>query len=127
MIQEKIKSRNELELFCKEWKNEGLKIGFTSGSFDLIHAGHVEYLETAKNYCDILIVGLNSDNSVNRYKGKNRPIIPQQERTTILAGLESVDYVFIFEERRNHTNIEKLQPNFWHFTSIRTKVQKNLA
>lgn len=113
MIQKKIKIRNELELLCKDWKNEGLKIGFTSGSFDLLHAGHVEFLETAKSHCDILIVGLNSDDSVNRYKGKNRPIVPQQERATILASLESVDYVFIFDERRNHTNIEKLQPDIY--------------
>ncbi len=88
-------------------------VGFTSGAFDLLHAGHVEYLEKAKAQCDILIVGLNSDDSVQQYKGKGRPIVPQMERAKLLAGLTAVDYIFIFSERRNQQNIESLNPDLY--------------
>jgi D-glycero-D-manno-heptose 1,7-bisphosphate phosphatase len=113
MSNKKIKTREELESFCREWRAEGLTVGFTSGAFDLLHAGHVEHLEKAKDRCDILLVGLNSDSSVKRYKGEGRPIMPASERAKILAALGAVDFVFIFEERRNHTNIQKLQPDYY--------------
>lgn len=113
MLTNKIKSRDELIEMCQLWRESGLKIGFTSGAFDLLHAGHVEFLEKAKSYCDKLIVGLNSDSSIRRYKGNHRPIISQQERMTVIAGLEMVDFVFFFEERRNKTNIESLKPHFY--------------
>lgn len=113
MIRDKIKTREELAELCKTWRDNKRIIGFTSGAFDLLHAGHIEYLEKAKEQCDILIVGLNSDASVRRYKGENRPIIPEKERIKIVAALAAVDYVFIFNERRNRKNIEHLKPDIY--------------
>ena len=110
---EKIKTREELSKLAESFKKQKKKIGFTSGVFDIMHAGHVDFLQKAKSKCDILIVAINSDESVKRYKGENRPIISQKERAYVLAGLESVDYVFIFEERRNKENIEMLKPDFY--------------
>ncbi len=113
MSLKKIIPREKLKKICEEWRQEGLIVGFTSGAFDILHAGHIEYLAKAKDHCDILIVGLNSDVSVQSYKGKGRPIIKQEERAQIVAALEMVDYIFIFEERRNQKNIEILQPDFY--------------
>lgn len=113
MIQQKIKTREELARLCEQFRQQGKTIGFTSGVFDLLHAGHVDYLEKAKALCDILIVGLNSDASVRAYKGQNRPIVPQDQRLKVVAGLESVDYVFPFDERRNQKNIEALKPHLY--------------
>ncbi len=111
--EKKIRTREELARICEYIRKEGKKIGFTSGSFDLIHAGHVDYLRKAKQRCHMLIVGVNSDTSVRKYKGENRPIIPEDERMAILASLESVDYVFLFDERRNKENIQALKPDFY--------------
>lgn len=113
MIEDKIKSRDELILLCDEFRKKKRIIGFTSGTFDFLHAGHVDYLEKVKMQCDILIVGVNSDESVKKYKGLNRPIIPERSRAKIIAALEVVDYVFIFEERRNQQNITLLKPNYY--------------
>ncbi|HDL18861.1 MAG TPA: D-glycero-beta-D-manno-heptose 1,7-bisphosphate 7-phosphatase [Bacteroidetes bacterium] len=113
MLKDKIKQRAELVPLCRTWRSEKRVIGFTSGAFDLLHAGHVEYLEKARQQCDILIVGLNSDASVRRYKGKNRPVIPEHERIKIVAALASVDYVYGFNERRNRKNIEQLKPDIY--------------
>lgn len=113
MIKDKIKRREELVEICRRLKAENKKIGFTSGVFDLIHAGHVEYLEKAKALCDVLIVGLNSDASTSAFKGAGRPIIPETQRALVLAALEPVDYVFVFDERRNKKNIELLQPDLY--------------
>lgn len=113
MIQDKIKSRDELEKICKILRAEGKTVGFTSGAFDLLHAGHVDYLEKAKQLCDILVVGVNSDRSIRRYKGTERPFVEEQQRMKVIAALESVDYVFLFHERRNKKNVESLRPNFY--------------
>ncbi len=112
-ISDKIKSREELTTMRKSWKMDGKKAGFTSGAFDLLHAGHVDYLEKAKEICDILIVGLNTDASIQQYKGPDRPIVSQDYRIQVIAALEMVDYVFLFEERRNKQNIEILQPDYY--------------
>ena len=98
---------------CETLKKQGKTIGFTSGVFDLVHAGHVDYLEKAKNICNILIVGINSDASVRRFKEDMRPVIPEDERAVVVAGLASVDYVFIFNERRNRKNIELIKPDYY--------------
>jgi D-glycero-D-manno-heptose 1,7-bisphosphate phosphatase len=111
--EEKIKSRAQLAKICLDLKKMGKKVGFTSGSFDIIHAGHVSYLEKAKDMCDILIVAVNSDESVRKYKGSDRPIVPENERIRLIAGLCSVDYAFLFDERRNSTNIEELRPDYY--------------
>jgi rfaE bifunctional protein nucleotidyltransferase chain/domain len=93
------------------WKNEGNKIVFTNGCFDLIHIGHVLYLEEAKNLGDKLIVAANSDNSVRQLKGAHRPIKDEYNRTHILAALASVDMVLVFDEADPMTLIQKLIPH----------------
>jgi len=87
------------------------KIVFTNGCFDILHAGHVLYLQAAKELGDILIVGLNSDSSVKRLKGDSRPINNEHDRAIVLAGLASVDYVVIFEEDTPYELIKKIQPD----------------
>jgi D-beta-D-heptose 7-phosphate kinase/D-beta-D-heptose 1-phosphate adenosyltransferase len=84
---------------------------FTNGCFDILHSGHVLYLEEAKALGDILIVGLNSDESVRRLKGEARPINSQDDRAIVLAGLASVDYVIIFEEDTPYNLIKAIQPD----------------
>ena len=95
----------------KKWKNEGKKIVFTNGCFDIIHAGHVDYLEKAKSYGDILVVGLNSDDSVKRLKGKDRPINPQEHRKKVLEALKPVDLVIIFDEDTPERLIKEVKPD----------------
>lgn len=95
----------------KKWKNEGEKIVFTNGCFDIIHAGHVDYLEKAKSYGDILVVGLNSDDSVKRLKGKDRPINPQEYRKKVLEALKPVDLVIIFDEDTPERLIKEVKPD----------------
>ena len=79
-------------------RQAGDRVVFTNGCFDLLHPGHVSYLESARALGDVLVVGVNSDASVRRLKGSSRPILTQEERATILAGLRSVDFVVVFEE-----------------------------
>ena len=85
--------------------------GITASTFDLLHAGHISYLEKAKNFGDILILGLNSDRSVNSLKGKGRPVNLQEDRAYILAALEVVDYVVIFDEDTPYETIKALKPS----------------
>ncbi|HOV16482.1 MAG TPA: D-glycero-beta-D-manno-heptose 1-phosphate adenylyltransferase [Candidatus Cloacimonadota bacterium] len=87
------------------------KIVFTNGCFDILHAGHVQYLEQAKKLGDILVVGLNSDASVRRLKGENRPINKQEDRALVLAALEFVDYIIIFEEDTPYELIKTVNPD----------------
>ncbi len=87
------------------------KVVFTNGCFDIIHAGHVDYLEKAKRLGDVLVVGLNSDSSVRRIKGDKRPIIPEKMRAKVLCGLEPVDYVVIFDEDTPIRLIEAIRPD----------------
>jgi D-beta-D-heptose 7-phosphate kinase / D-beta-D-heptose 1-phosphate adenosyltransferase len=93
-----IKTWDEISSIVNSLKNKNKKIVFTNGCFDILHSGHVKYLEEAKGFGDILILGLNSDASTQRLKGKNRPINTQIDRAYILASLEVVDYVVIFDE-----------------------------
>lgn len=103
-IEELIAIRNDLKLQNK-------KVVFTNGVFDILHAGHVDYLSKAKEKGDVLIVGLNSDSSVRRIKGELRPIVPQHERAFIISSLKPVDYVVIFDEDTPHEVINKLIPD----------------
>ena len=103
-IKEILKIRDSL-------KQKGKKIVFTNGCFDILHAGHVDYLKKAKECGDVLIVGLNSDSSVRKNKGENRPIVTQNERSYILKNLKSVDYVVLFEEDTPINLIEKILPD----------------
>jgi D-beta-D-heptose 7-phosphate kinase / D-beta-D-heptose 1-phosphate adenosyltransferase len=106
-----IKSFHEISKISDECKLKNRKIVFTNGCFDIIHLGHIKYLETAKSLGDILILGLNSDNSVASLKGEDRPINKQDDRAYILAAFEAVDYVVIFEEDTPHNLIKKIKPN----------------
>ena len=108
--EEHIKNLNEIESLSKELRMRGKKIVFTNGCFDILHAGHVKYLETAKSFGDILIVGLNSDQSVKTLKGKDRPINLEIDRAYILAALEVVDYVVIFNEDTPYELIKTINP-----------------
>lgn len=87
------------------------KIVFTNGCFDIIHAGHVRYLEQARLLGDILIIGLNSDASVKRLKGSNRPVNNEQNRAIVLAALEAVDYIIVFEDDTPYELIKEIQPD----------------
>lgn len=95
----------------KAWKDAGKKIVFTNGCFDLIHIGHVLYLEEAKSLGDILIVAANSDASVSKLKGPHRPIKDEYNRTHILAALASVDMVLVFEEDDPYNIIKQIKPD----------------
>ncbi len=106
-----IKTFDEIEALAKRLHEKGKKIIFTNGCFDIIHAGHVKYLEVAKSYGDILILGLNADSSVRKLKGPTRPINNQEDRAYILASLESVDYVVIFEEETPYELIKLIKPH----------------
>jgi len=108
---EHIKTLIEIAALSEELKARGKKIIFTNGCFDILHAGHVRYLETAKSYGDILILGLNSDRSVTALKGKGRPINAQIDRAYILAALEAVDYVVVFEEDTPYDLIKAVKPH----------------
>ncbi len=108
---EHIKTLIEITALSEELKARGKKIIFTNGCFDILHAGHVRYLETAKSYGDILILGLNSDRSVTALKGKGRPINAQIDRAYILAALEAVDYVVVFEEDTPYDLIKAVKPH----------------
>ena len=105
--------RNDVENFCDELKRRGNKIVFTNGCFDILHAGHVRYLTAAKTFGDVLIVGLNSDESVRRLKGASRPINSQLDRAEVLLGLKAVDHVIIFGEQTAEALIAEVKPNVY--------------
>ena len=107
-LEEKIKSLDEI---CQILKNSDKKVVFTNGCFDILHAGHIKYLNKAKKLGDILIIGLNSDSSVKRLKGKTRPINSQNSRALLLSALEFVDFVVIFDEDTPLNLIEKIRPD----------------
>ena len=112
-MQGKIVTREELVRLREELRSAGKRVGFTSGVFDIVHPGHVEYLEQARAQVDVLLVGLNSDSSVKANKGETRPIVPQRARAEVIAGMQAVDYVFIFSERNNNLNIELIKPDVY--------------
>lgn len=107
----KLRSRKGLKLLAKQEKAKGKTIVFANGCFDFLHAGHIKYLQEAKGFGDILIVGLNSDESVKRLKGKQRPIIHERERAYILSELSCIDYIIVFDEDTPLELIKELQPN----------------
>ena len=107
----KIFNINQLGTSLNNWRADGLKIVFTNVCFDLIHRGHIEYLLKAKSFGDVLIVGLNSDSSVKKLKGKNRPIIRQEDRAFILSNIIAVDGVVIFTEETPIQLINTISPD----------------
>ena len=106
----KIKSRQELKGILEQLKAEGKEIVFTNGCFDLLHPGHVHYLEKAKAQGDVLLVALNSDASVRKIKGQDRPVLSEEERCEVISALGCVDFVTTFEEQTPQTIIEELIP-----------------
>ena len=103
--------KSDLTNTIRTLRRKGNRIVFTNGVFDILHRGHVEYLSKAKNSGDILIVGLNSDASVRRLKGVNRPLNNQNDRAVILLGLKAVDYVVIFGEDTPDKLIKQIRPD----------------
>jgi len=110
-MRKKIKKEEELPGIIRDLKTRGKRIVFTNGCFDLLHIGHIRYLEEAKALGDVLVVGVNSDSSVRKLKGLKRPILPEEERTEILSGLGCVDYVTLFDEIDPFKLITSLQPD----------------
>lgn len=106
-----IKTISEIKVLRKSFKDQNKKVVFTNGVFDLIHAGHVDYLTKAKALGDVLIVGMNTDASVRRIKGDKRPILKQDERAFIISSLKPVDYVAFFDEDTPKEIIDELIPD----------------
>jgi D-beta-D-heptose 7-phosphate kinase / D-beta-D-heptose 1-phosphate adenosyltransferase len=101
----------DLETQLTEWRRQGLRVGFTNGCFDILHPGHVKVLTAARAACDRLIVGLNSDASVKRLKGEGRPVQNERARAEVLAALEAVDLIAIFEEDTPIRLISAIRPS----------------
>ena len=123
-------SREALILARQEWRRAGRKVVFTNGCYDVLHPGHIRLLESARSLGDILILALNTDASVQRLKGPNRPLIPQQERAEMAAALEAVDAVTFFDEDTPRELIAAVLPDVlvkgadWsHFIAGREEVE----
>jgi D-beta-D-heptose 7-phosphate kinase/D-beta-D-heptose 1-phosphate adenosyltransferase len=101
----------DLDAHVLDWRKQGLRVGFTNGCFDILHPGHVKVLTAARGACDRLIVGLNSDASVRRLKGEGRPVQDERARSEVLAALEAVDLVVIFEEDTPIKLIAQIKPS----------------
>ncbi len=102
---------SEIENLINKLKSEHKKIVFTNGVFDIIHRGHVEYLNEAKSMGEVLIVGINSDESVKKIKGDKRPVVNQENRAIVLANLKAVDYVIVFDEDNPYSIIKSILPD----------------
>ncbi len=109
-MEDKIKTLRALLPVLEKLRRSGQQIVFTNGCFDLIHIGHVRYLREAKGAGDVLVVGLNSDRSVRGLKGPGRPLVPEGERAELLAALEMVDYVVIFDRPTPRELIAAISP-----------------
>jgi rfaE bifunctional protein nucleotidyltransferase chain/domain len=107
----KILDRKTLKEKIDALRREGKKIAFTNGCFDILHVGHVRYLKEARKTADVLILALNSDSSVRAIKGEKRPLVPESERAEVLAALECIDFVTIFQEPTPLTLICCLKPD----------------
>lgn len=103
----------ELHIMREKWQRDGLQLVFTNGVFDLLHSGHVVYLEQARALGDVLVVGLNSDASTQAIKGTSRPLVPAAERALVLTALRCVDYVTIFEPPTAEQLVATLKPDVY--------------
>ncbi len=111
-LKEKVVSQDQALKNLKAWREKNKKIVFTNGCFDIVHPGHIDYLSQARDLGDILVLGLNTDQSVRRLnKGSNRPINDERTRAYVLAGLASVDLIVFFDEETPYNLIKLLQPN----------------
>ncbi len=109
--QRKIITRAKLAEVVRKFHRRGEKVVFTNGCFDILHVGHVSYLEAARNKGDALVIGLNSDSSVRAIKGPKRPIVSQQERARVIAALDCVDYLTVFNEETPLALIKAVKPD----------------
>ena len=128
----KLLGRQQMKAECQRLREANQTVVFTNGTFDILHAGHTTYLDQARRLGDVLIVGLNSDTSIRSIKGKNRPIINESHRSRMLAALECVDYVVLFDEDEPQDLISTLLPDVlvkaedWsHYVSGRDVVEAN--
>ncbi|MCX8082796.1 MAG: D-glycero-beta-D-manno-heptose 1-phosphate adenylyltransferase [bacterium] len=110
-MKKKIKSFQDIEKIVKRLKKAEKKIVFTNGCFDILHKGHIRLLKKAKSLGDVLIVGLNTDSSVRRLKGKKRPFLKEKDRAEILSSLEMVDYVVLFHQDTPYELIRIIKPD----------------
>jgi len=108
---EKLKTQDEMAEIIKSLKNQGKRVVLANGCFDIFHGGHISYLESARSLGDVLVVALNSDTSIQKLKGKGRPIIPEQERAELLSEMEAVDYIVLFDEETCDKVLERLRPD----------------
>lgn len=111
MVSKKIQIQLKLADIVKNGKALGKVVGFTNGCFDILHRGHIRYLTKTKKECDILVVGVNSDASVKSIKGPDRPVNDQESRLEVLAALENIDYLTLFDEDTPEKLIKKLTPD----------------
>nr|BBH90541.1 hypothetical protein KTC_52920 [Thermosporothrix sp. COM3] len=125
-IQQKILARATLADIVRQRQAAGEQAVFTNGCFDLLHLGHVRYLQEARDLGDFLIVGLNADASVRRLKGEERPLVPQEERAEILAALQMVDYITIFDEPTAEELVNTLRPSIYVKGADYASVQNSL-
>jgi len=110
MNHKKIKNIRAIKSIVARLRARRKKVVFTNGCFDILHVGHIHYLRKARSLGDILVVGLNTDRSVRQIKGEKRPIVPQKDRAEVLAALEFVDYVVLFDEPDPFSLIQKVKP-----------------
>ncbi len=109
----KLKTLDQLRAVMKRLKREGKRVVWTNGCFDILHVGHIMYLQAARQEGDIMIVGLNSDASVRENKGPDRPVVCERDRAQVLSALECVDYIVIFDEKTPMPLLEALQPDVY--------------
>ncbi len=111
IIYNKIIPRTEIVELANKWRENGDKIVFTNGCFDLIHRGHIEYLSRAADLSERMIVGLNTDASVSRLKGKDRPVVDEESRAILMGAFEFVDAVVYFDDDTPYELIKEIQPD----------------
>ncbi len=107
----KLKSLEEIKAIVVDARTNGKKVAFTNGCFDLLHRGHVHVLRAARACADLLIVGINSDQSVKQIKGPTRPVLPESDRCELLGAMEMVDFVILFNEPDPHNLISAIRPD----------------
>ena len=110
-LKTKLKALEIIKNELQPLQQQGKKIVFTNGCFDILHAGHVDIFQQARNLGDALVVAVNSDISIKKIKGEKRPVVPQAQRMQVLAALEAIDYVVVFEEENPLKIIKELQPD----------------
>jgi rfaE bifunctional protein nucleotidyltransferase chain/domain len=111
MLSSKLKTLPELKEIATKARRAGRTVVFGNGCFDLLHVGHIRYLQGAKGLGDILILGLNGDRSVQKLKGPGRPLMPELERAEILAALECVDYIIVFDDPTVDSLLKQIRPD----------------